>query len=532
MGMTFRNAYQLFISNVFIGLFLCAGAQETYMVLPGDTFARIARAQGMSLTALREANPDQAESLQPGDLIQVPELVAFPDLSKSTAWESMDSLLNHEIQSGDTWYALSKQYDVSVGDLREANPGRDASLQLGTFIRIPGTLASSPQSGWEEKRAKLLGRSHRKAAPLKRPAVIESDTLHLLAMLPYLLPVDTVEGGDFDAKTKRLREIALEFTHGIQWGAHLLKEAGFHVILKLVDTEADSLGALDWEMADLEWADVVLGPLRRSAMDTVASLLAPAGTPQWILTETPHHWEQYPHTLLIDASREAGMAELGKLAAQNHPNDTVIMLETKGKDAALEQAFLKGFRTERDGEEGLIVWPATSRFAEGLTALMDTSKLNVVAIPAGASARSMMAYVQTELQLADSFPVKLYTNPQSLSYEFLDWDFVDRVQWTLPTDNWMQRDDSVHQKKTSWYLKEFATEPSDYALRGCDAVIETAQWMHPRLIPVPSAMRTRFIWEVDSVSGKLRNAAWKLIEFSEGSWNEVHVKATKGTESR
>ena len=184
---------------------------------------------------------------------------------------------------------------------------------------------------------------------------------------------------------------------------------------------------------------------------------------------------------------------------------------------------------ERGSEEGLVVWPATSHFAEGLTSLMDTSKLNVVAIPAGTSARSMMAHVQTELQLADSFPVKLYANPQSLSYEFMEWDFVDRVLWTLPSDNWMQRTDSVFKIKNGWFLDEFATEPSDYALRGCDAVIESANWIKPRRAPVPSAIRTRFLWEEDPVSGKLRNEAWKIIEFSGGDWKDVSVQNSNWT---
>ncbi len=542
------------------------GAQEVYTVLPGDTFSRIARGQGVSLTALREANPNQSESLQPGDHLQVPQAIQFPDLSNSTSWAPIDSLLNYEVQAADTWYGIAKRYEVSIDSLRHANPSSDESLQQGTFIRIPGKLASTSNGTWEERRSELLKKasdtrsaqnipSRHQAKDLegalqmgsipyqvnrlerfqwvspkkKRPAVITSDTLHILAMLPYLLPVDTIIGGDYDAKTKRLREIALEFTHGIQWGAQLLKEAGFHVSLRLVDTESDSLGAAGWEQADLEWADVVLGPLRRSVLDSVATLLLPLETPQWILTESPHHWREYPHMLLIDSHREAGMKKLGKYAAQNHANDTIIVLKTDGKDAGLEQAFIEGFRMERGSEEGLVVWPATSHFAEGLTSLMDTSKLNVVAIPAGASARSMMAHVQTELQLADSFPVKLYANPQSLSYEFMEWDFVDRVLWTLPSDNWMQRTDSVFKVKNGWFLDEFATEPSDYALRGCDAVIESSNWMKPRRAPVPSAIRTRFFWEQDPLSGKLRNEAWKIIEFSGGDWKEVSVQNSNWT---
>lgn len=544
----------------FFGSFSTASAQEVYTVLPGDTFSRIARAQGISLTALLEANPGYPESLRPGDQIKVPDLIDFPDLNISSEWGAIDSLINHEVQAGDTWFGISKRYDVSLDKLLKANPSRTESLPQGVFIRIPGMRASNAQSLWDTQRNELLRKAgqadehqdmpksqdevkesedssftkrgelnegkrdwFRLGLSSKDPASIETDTLHLLAMLPYLLPTDTIEGGEYDGKTTRLREIALEFTHGIQWGAHLLQEAGFHVHLRLVDTESDSLGRAGWSLEDLDWADAVFGPLRKSALDSVASLLAPMNKPQWIMTESRNQWDAYSHTLLMDADRAAGMEKLGRFAAQKHENDTVIVLETKGKDALLEQAFIEGFQSER-GDEGLIVWPATSRFAEGLITLLDTSKLNIIAIPSGSSARSMMAYVQTELQLADSFPVQLYANPQSLTYEFLEWNFVDRVHWTLPSDNWMQRDDSVHIKKSMWFIQQFATEPSDYALRGCDAVLETARWIKPKKRIAPSTIRRKFVWIEDRSLGKFRNEAWKIIEFSEGDWKEVEVQ--------
>ena len=546
---------------IFVWTVVCphenVGAQEVYTVLPGDTFSRIARSHGMSLTTLLEANPSSSESLQPGDQIQIPALIDFPDLVASSEWGAVDSLMNHKVQVGDTWFGISRRYNVSLDELRQANPSRTESLPEGAFIRIPGKPALRSQSAWDANRNELLRKSgqttQQESAAMNpmesnefqdslggaktiwnmgkrnglgvgpkriRPANLETDTLHLLAMLPYLLPTDTVEGGDYDGKTKRLREIALEFTHGIQWGSHLLQEAGFHVRLRLVDTEPDSLDVVGWSQEDLEWADVVFGPLRKSLLDSVANLLAPMEKPQWILTESRNQWNQYPHALLMDANREAGMEKLGRFVAQEHKNDTVIVLETMGKDARLEKAFIDGFHAE-NGNEGLIVWPATSQFAEGLTTLLDTSKLNVIAIPSGSSARSMMAYVQTELQLADSFPVKLYANPQSLSYEFLEWNFVNRVHWTLPSDNWLQRGDSVFWRKSEWYIQEFETEPSNYALRGCDAVLETARWTKPKGRVVPVEVQRKFEWVENRDLDKFENEAWKIIEFLEGDWKEV-----------
>jgi hypothetical protein len=119
----------------------------------------------------------------------------------------------------------------------------------------------------------------------------------------------------------------------------------------------------------------------------------------------------------------------------------------------------------RASEKGLISLPATSRFAEGLTAQMDTSKMNVVVIPAGSSARSMMAYVQTELQLADSFPVRLYAHPKSLDYDFLEWDFVNRTRWTIPSNAWLNWNDSLVVQQVSSFRDSFGTDPDTYAIQ-------------------------------------------------------------------
>ncbi len=46
----------------------------------------------------------------------------------------------HTIKSGDTYYSLSRQYGVSVAQLREANPGIDpAALRIGQTLKIPVT---------------------------------------------------------------------------------------------------------------------------------------------------------------------------------------------------------------------------------------------------------------------------------------------------------------------------------------------------------------------------------------------------------
>ena len=58
------------------------------------------------------------------------------------------------------------------------------------------------------------------------------------------------------------------------------------------------------------------------------------------------------------------MRKLGDLVARTHPLDTVLLLETRGKDAALEEAFKEGFTSVRGSLSGLESLSSSNRFAE------------------------------------------------------------------------------------------------------------------------------------------------------------------------
>ena len=215
-----------------------------------------------------------------------------------------------------------------------------------------------------------------------RSLLCGQDTLRALLMLPFMLEADTVDGGGYSAKTNRLREIALEFMHGAQWAAQSLSDSGYTVALRVVDTEPDTLGVHLWGMDDLQWADVVLGPLRKSPLDSVNTLLQNSEVPQWVLDATKSgRVGEASARVQHGAQSLTGHGGLGALAAQQHAGDTVMMLETRGVDAGLEQAFRRGFLGAATDSTVLQSVPANAQFAEGLIAELDTSKVNPIAIP-------------------------------------------------------------------------------------------------------------------------------------------------------
>jgi len=194
-------------------------------------------------------------------------------------------------------------------------------------------------------------------------------------------------------------------------------------------------------------------------------------------------------------------------------------LETRGKDARMEEAFKSGFESARTSETVLRSIPANAQFCEGLIAELDTSKLNVIAVPAGKSAQSLIAYIQTELQLADSFPVQVYGNADARDFEFLERRFLERAHWTIPVSQGTRWSEASVVQQVKAYRAAYRTDPSLYALIACDALLESAKWQGlPWPVPVSVYCQPEWVW--DPASMRWMNHRWRIEKFDMGGWSE------------
>lgn len=111
----------------------CPGG-TLYTVRAGDTFWTISRQTGVPLDRLLAANPGvDPERLQIGQRICIPGEEVPPEEP-----ECPDGRL-YTIQAGDTFWLLSRRFDIPLDDILAANPGVDPErLQVGQVICLPG----------------------------------------------------------------------------------------------------------------------------------------------------------------------------------------------------------------------------------------------------------------------------------------------------------------------------------------------------------------------------------------------------------
>lgn len=139
--LTYRNFLSLFIASAALlttlGLTFAVTAQTncgaTYTVQPGDYLMKIARTCGVTYEALIAANPiiTNPSRINPGQVINIPS-------SSTPVMSSQPGL--YTVKSGDTLFSIGQHFNLSVAELREANPTIGNSISIGQALNIPARI--------------------------------------------------------------------------------------------------------------------------------------------------------------------------------------------------------------------------------------------------------------------------------------------------------------------------------------------------------------------------------------------------------
>ncbi len=110
------------------------GGESYYVhtVKKGETLYSLARLYSVSQEDILKNNPQAVEGLQPDQVLKIP--VVQEEGRKRNERQKFDT---HIVNQGETLYAISKRYGISVPILLEDNPGLDpAALSVGQELKI------------------------------------------------------------------------------------------------------------------------------------------------------------------------------------------------------------------------------------------------------------------------------------------------------------------------------------------------------------------------------------------------------------
>ncbi len=456
-----------------------------------ETLYGICRDYTIEVNSLLELNPDAERGIQPGMELRIPRndlhepptvTITKPEQetpiqdrrTESIVSGDTKNLATHTVASGETLYGICRRYNVDQQDLLDANNGLPAGLRAGDTIFIP---TASPAQQQIVSGSLNTERSAVEARHTSLPKGTRGE-FNIVLMLPLFLHEETPDK-QANASTVRLRDIAMNFYRGALMAFQTLENQGaqLHVTLLDVHASSDLAGVLDHPA--VRQSHLIIGPFQRKAIERIAPFAAsndihmvcPVPQSNSILLKGATISKVHPS---VDSQVKA----MARHVFYHHQGENVLLINSKEISdvkavETFKNTYLSKLRSSGDSLlTGFIEIEGSSKFVGDLQTRLSKARRNIIVVPAGNNSKSMIANLQTKLQLLGrDYDVIIYGMNDWLSYDFIDVSFKERTQLTVPSAVYTDYSSDEVVAFCADFRSQFGHDPSDFALLGHDIAL-------------------------------------------------------------
>ena len=177
------------------------------------------------------------------------------------------------VQKGETLYAISKKFGISVEAILSKNPLVKDTLSEGIQLVLPTKKNIVPSIVSNKENVNLIS------------TVSKSKTRNLVLFLPF--NINKIENDSLKTRTEHLKtnkflNLTLDYYAGALMAIDSAKALGIPVNVKIYDVESSkytSNVASIIAKNDFSKVDVVMGPFQNSFVETTAQLLSKYNIP-------------------------------------------------------------------------------------------------------------------------------------------------------------------------------------------------------------------------------------------------------------
>ena len=217
---------------------ISCGQQKKYVeytVKKGETMRTIAKHLNLKVRYLLRLNPNVGREPSPNTNIIIPNIAKLKEVKKEEVQVKdtvlsnkniEENFLKHTIVQGDTFYSLTRFYNVSETTLLRLNPKLFLNeLKIGEEILIKPI----------EKIKKLL----------YRDTIVKNTNLKIALLLPFkTMFYDTIPSEEIFIKKNKLINIVSDFYLGAAFAIDSIQQQGVSVTLNVYDTGKKKLNIL------------------------------------------------------------------------------------------------------------------------------------------------------------------------------------------------------------------------------------------------------------------------------------------------
>jgi LysM repeat protein len=483
MGIEHMKHLKVFIFLCILTFTVSCGQQNRYIqykVKKGETIYTIAKNLNMKEKDLIRLNPDVNGGLKADSFIVVPEKslnnykskklredsdIVDTDLlsDKDEVIDEKTKLLNelkekyvlHEITKGETFYSLSKMYNVSRGELLLLNPELVEGLKVGQLLKIKEIPVSVITD-----------------VTFYDDYIKPNSSLKVALLLPFKADkynIDTLNPKEIFIKNARLVNIATDFYMGAEIAVDSLRSRGIDIELNVFDTGNRSTTEIRSILANRDFNnnDVVIGPLYSEEVQMVASNVnIPVVFPVY-----SNNQSDFNSSNIIKTSPDKRIfrEELERYIKENFDFGNIIIV-SDDKAASLETSRIlkSSLQTTINASSIHLLTPskgyiAKSRFSQ----ILKPNTKNWV-ILASDSNLIIADVINSLISLPAETTAKVFTFDKSSVYENVDNRKLAKIGFTYVSDEFVDENSMQTRAFNNQYYKKNNTLPSFYATKGFD----------------------------------------------------------------
>jgi LysM repeat protein/ABC-type branched-subunit amino acid transport system substrate-binding protein len=465
-------------------------------VQQGETLFSLSKKYGVSVREIIDNNPFLIDGLKTGQKLKFhkpKDVESEEEFDAGDQTESADELVEpsidnfifHTVVSGDTYYSLSKKYQVPMGDIQKFNPEAKDGLKLGQVLKIPQKSAQEIQKEIKPEQIKETSQQNDVISEVY-PASVKSnlpdtiilkDSYQVALLLPFYLNLnDTIEKNkkNFEKETIYPKSsIAIQFYQGVLLALDSLKKTGLSLQLHVFDTQNDTAVVSKW-IKDNEKStfNLIIGPLYKTEFEMVSDYAKRKKIP--VVTPVP----QTNKVLLgnnyackVSSSKFSHYTKMAEFVKKEFKSQNVFLVDIGDeKDNQMIELFMNKVKqiekvTQDKDTVRRVLFGKIS--AERIKLHLDTSKINVVIIPT--SDQAFVSEFLAKLNLASKdYKCVVIGNEKWNNFDNIDSDYLHNLNVHTTAPFHIDYDDKFTLKFLKSFRNSYLTEPDMYGFLGYD----------------------------------------------------------------
>lgn len=529
------------------------GDYTLHFIEQGQTLFFLSRTYNVEIDEIIRLNPGVEEGLQISQVVKIPARKVY--LEREGFPSEDDRYIHHKVERGETLYSLSRQYDVPVRAIRQANDRLIWGLKYGEYIRIPKEVEDDP----EDVDIPLIPEDQIAEEPARTDlydadALVDAECIdfdfagydrpfNVTLLLPLFIdrnyPVELPDTVDKEQARELYPDFVLtldelyqgtvpflEFYEGARLAVDSLINSGLSVNLNVYDTER-STEKVRQIMREQEFrnSDLIIGPIYPENMSIVAdwaqrnsvNVVSPLTSRTELLTGNPYLFQVTP-----SASVEL---EQASIFITNFPGSNFLLLH---KGDMFEQELVESFKSNIFRHfsynsnfdnlvfKELIYKDPTTNIEQSLV----PGKKNIVIVPS--SDQAFVSGVLMRLNiLSRNYDITIFGLNEWQRFANLEVEYLHNMELHFASPFFIDYNDDNVKDFLRRYRIQYNTEPSHYGFRGYDIMFYFLQAMKrygPDFRDCLPAMRTDllqadFLFRKSDYRNGLENNGISIVKY-------------------